>query len=310
VNQLRADFNDHSAQVAIAVEDTQHEVRRYGKFIKTLNKDTTEILKRLPTDLSEKEETRTQLLQEQVEIQKKQLEAQRETTDKTSAGLEDIRGEIRYGNQEQAEFLRRMMAQHDQYALNLQIYGEGSLQQGREIKQKVDQIDLHMQIYCEGLLQQGREIKQNVDLYHKGIIFQTEFFARRVLELRRQLEQIHMEVQGIYRIREEMRETYSKILAILDQVPQLTAAQLAALFNVKPNKMHYWLKRLRFMHLVDRDQKDPDINQEKAIQSPELSDSHAKLGQIRKIFHYFLSKLRNQHNNTKNKQKSEVKILG
>jgi len=301
VSQLRADFNDHAAQVVLTVEDTKYDVRQVKKGFKTLNKDTTEILKRLPADLSEKEETRTKLAQEQLEIQKQQLEAQRETIDRTSAGLEEIRGEIRYGTQEHVEFLQRMMEQHDQYALNLQIYGEGLLQQGRETKQKVDQIDLHLQIYSEGLLQQGREIKQEVELYHKGVIFQTEFFMRRVLELERQLEQIHMEVQGIYRIREEMREIYAKILAILDQVPQLTAAQLAAIFNVKPNKMHYWLKRLRFMHLVDRDRKDPDMDQGK-----QLSDSHAQKGRIRKrirkVYHYFLSKLRNHGNISKNEQ--------
>ncbi len=195
--------------------------------------------------------------------------------------------------------------QHEQQRLQTQIYGEGTLQGQREIKQKQDQTNLHLQIYCEGLLQHGREIKQSLERYHKGVIFQTEFFMRRVLELETQLKKIHTEIQGIYKIRDEMREIYAKIQAILEQIPNLTAAQLASIFKVKPNKMHYWLKRLRFMRLVDRD---------KAIEVPQLNllDSHVtegqseksstKMGRIRKVFHYFLSKLQKYNNNPKSRQ--------
>ncbi|OLS14899.1 MAG: hypothetical protein RBG13Loki_1468 [Promethearchaeota archaeon CR_4] len=302
VNELIRTYNQNM-QLTIQMNEVHSDNERHLKrHLRTLGKDLGQHILFHQESLEE-QKTTNKLLGESNDLHREQIDATREGAEETKRKVEQSSGETQ-------EILREMMELQENYALRLQIYGEGLLQGQWEIKQQNKQHDLQEQIRWTTMLQEVRDLKQKIEGLHKGLVFKAKSFLQRWQELIDQLEKIHLEIDGLYQIRDGMRQIYAKILAILEQIPELTAAQLAAIFNVKPNKMHYWLTRLgsgtekiKGMRFLDREKKTPIHDQEKTIPQSEIPDYHAKQQRIWKVFHYFLNKFRNYTiNNKKFKQ--------
>ena len=128
----------------------------------------------------------------------------------------------------------------------------------------------------------------------KGVQLTVESLAARVGEIEAKLETLHHDVIGIpYKIRKNMKIIYAEILALFERIPELTAAQVASVLGVKPNKAHYYLARLKLFGLLERAKKVPDTEPQGEISAeipgrPERMSAPKRF--LRKCYHYFLNR--------------------
>ena len=300
VDRARLEQRDSAAQVVMQVEDNTKVVKQAMRMVKTTNKDHGQ--------LSERLRQHNLLHETQTDLQQQQLEAQWETAERVTASELGIREEIQFNTQETAEGLRTLGG-----VINL-------------LGNKVDQLDLQQHIRFQGLLDQERanfqemqatrqDIQQakNEVLSSVGDLFQrlAAYLAERdvrvdqrldslealYLDHKATLERLHLDHRAIKkRLRRHMVDIYASIWTVLDAAPDMIAARVGDLIRQPAKKAWYYLKRMREMGIVGREQRDAEVTQTSNHEQTQVGDDptspppkfHFMKRIIRRLWHYFL----------------------
>lgn len=291
---LQTEARNSSAQVQLAVDDTAARVEQLQQAERQFNADLSQIIEKqfpaLGAKLDELLKDRGKALQVDFTPIAPLLEAIRDTLALNGA---DAREQATFLAQEVDEQLRGIsadLAQHDRQEslrFELEVTEARAARKGvADLQAALAQHELAEQIRLAGVADLLRT-------YHKGAVAQTDFLARRIKAFEEQLAGIHAEVAGVKKIQERVLATYAAIMTILEQLPAATARQVADALQVRPNKVHYYLKRLCALGLLGREKRDPSaaVHAPAGSAPPSPEPERVKPKSIlRRAWHYFAQK--------------------